>query len=125
MVLTEEEKKERKKESSKRYREKHKEQIKEYNRQYNQTHKVDKNEWQKKWNKTEKGRKIQRFADWKRNGLIGDYEEIYLTYIETSVCDECNIILEGLSKQKKCMDHCHITGEFRNILCNSCNIKRR
>ena len=26
------------------------------------------------------------------------------------------------SKYRKCMDHCHLTGEYRNILCNSCNI---
>ena len=28
-------------------------------------------------------------------------------------------------ENKKCMDHCHLTGLFRNILCNSCNSKRR
>tara|TARA_R100001591_G_scaffold4386_2_gene10109 strand:- start:59 stop:427 length:369 start_codon:yes stop_codon:yes gene_type:complete len=122
MVLSEEEKKERKKIYNKRYKEKHKEKVKECNRQYNQKNKQKKNIWQKEWNKTEKGRKLQRFNDWKRRGLIGDYEEIYLRYIGTKVCDECGC---SFKTNRKCMDHCHITGEFRNILCNACNIKRK
>ena len=27
-------------------------------------------------------------------------------------------------KTKKCMDHNHITGEFRNVVCQKCNINK-
>ena len=57
---------------------------------------------------------------WKRQGLIGDYESIYQRYMNTTHCDRCNILLDKINF--KCMDHCHSTGKFRNILCNSCNI---
>lgn len=67
--------------------------------------------------------KRQRIKNWKLKGLIGDYEMIYERYINTTNCDLCNIELcEGRKgNNKKVMDHCHITGNFRNILCNTCN----
>ena len=55
-----------------------------------------------------------------------NFEKIYDIYLSTTNCDKCNILLSN-SKQNtpttKCMDHCHYTGEFRRILCHSCNAK--
>ena len=58
---------------------------------------------------------------WVRRGLITDnIDEVYKKYEETTNCDLCNIFLEGKGRTKKCMDHSHSTGLFRNILCLSC-----
>ena len=63
--------------------------------------------------------------DWKYRGLIGDYDKVYERYVETTHCDKCNVLLTKGSKGTtgKCMDHCHISGEFRNVICRSCNNK--
>ena len=63
--------------------------------------------------------------DWKRKGLLGDYDKVYKRYIETTHCDKCNVLLTKGSKGNtgKCMDHCHISGEFRNVICRLCNLR--
>lgn len=62
---------------------------------------------------------------WKRNGLnMENFEEIYEIYMITTHCDICEVELtdgKKFTKTTKCMDHSHITGEFRNVLCMSCN----
>ena len=63
-------------------------------------------------------KKYDRIQNWKKRGLIGDYDLIYDRYMNTSHCDKCGVSFEF---KKKCMDHCHTTGEFRNILCIKCN----
>lgn len=58
---------------------------------------------------------------WKSRGVIyHDFDELYQTYINTMVCDHC--LKEFTSTQDRCMDHCHITGEFRKIVCKKCNV---
>ena len=70
-----------------------------------------------------------RVKDWKKRGLILHEDEtidmIYERYLSTIQCETCNVVLEGNGANQKCMDHCHITGHFRNILCKACNSKRR
>ncbi len=64
-------------------------------------------------------------AEWLRRGLKTDnIDEVYKRYEKTTNCDLCCVILKGIGSTKKCMDHSHTTGLFRNILCQSCNIKR-
>ena len=64
-------------------------------------------------------RKSDTLYNWKRRGLIADnIDEIYDRYINATHCEKCNIEF----KDKRYMDHCHKTGKFRNILCNSCNM---
>ncbi len=62
---------------------------------------------------------------WKRQGLnMEHFEEIYEIYMITTHCDLCGVELTDgkiRTKTTKCMDHSHITGEFRNIVCCSCN----
>ena len=66
--------------------------------------------------------KSQKIHRWKEQGLIGDYEKIYERYVNTTHCDLCSIELtKGNHRYGKCMDHCHKTGEFRNVICRSCN----
>lgn len=57
---------------------------------------------------------------WKRYGLIMDnFEEIYKDYIHATHCDLCGKeFTKSIDRQ---MEHDHQTGEFRNIVCSSCN----
>ena len=90
--------------------------IKDYHRDYHKLYRL-----------TPKGLKSERISKWKRRGLIGDYEEIYDIYINTNCCEECHIpLIEGMRGfNRKCLDHSHETGQFRNVLCCGCNTRRR
>ena len=78
----------------------------------------------KKYRQTETGRKLSTINNWKLRGLIDNYEKVYQRFEYTLFCDECKCDLDQSNKSRKCMDHDHTTGLFRNILCNSCNVKR-
>ena len=57
---------------------------------------------------------------WKSRGLISnDYESIYSIWKNSTNCEKCN---HDYSYYRKHMDHCHITGAFRNVLCHRCNM---
>ena len=70
-------------------------------------------------------------ADWRHKGLIlsskEEFDEIYIRYINSTNCEKCGN--EYKSNQDRQMDHSHEIhdkyGYFRNILCRSCNGKRR
>ena len=138
MVLTEEERKVRQRIACKKYREsekgKEKYQIstKKYQnsekgkKRYKKYQKSEKyKEYKKEYLKSEKGKKKTIKARWKHSGLnMDNFEEIYERYEMAIFCDICECVLnvEGNYNSTKCMDHCHITGEFRNIVCNYCNL---
>ena len=79
-------------------------------------------EYMRNYRKTPSGKKSTTFVNWKQMGLIGDYNQIYDTYINTTHCQKCNVFLEGRGSNKKCMDHDHKSGLFRMVLCSNCNI---
>lgn len=83
----------------------------------------------KHYQQTEKGKMCKKIAVWKYNGLIcenrDEYEYIYDRYLFSKRCENPKCNKEYTEDNVKCMDHCHLTGLFRNILCNSCNIKLR
>tara|TARA_R110001599_G_scaffold5223_3_gene26277 strand:+ start:239 stop:616 length:378 start_codon:yes stop_codon:yes gene_type:complete len=59
-------------------------------------------------------------TNWVKQGLISnDYREVYDRWAGSFECEKCR---HDYSYYKKCMDHCHITGAFRNILCDACNV---
>jgi hypothetical protein len=104
---------EKNKEKKKEYYEKNKEKIKEYNKEYRQT---------------EQGIKNGRINKWKCLGVkCDDFNNLYEHYINTDKCEECNInLIEGnYGSNKRVLDHDHVTGLFRNVLCHNCNIQRK
>ena len=95
-----------------------------YQKQYAKDNKEKIVEYKKQYAKG----KSFKIKEWKKNGLIGDYDEIWKRYCETENCDLCNVKLTLESKitsTRKCMEHNHETGEFRNITCHKCNMTRK
>jgi len=84
-------------------------------------------EAQKLIDQTPHGKFLNKISKWKTIGLIcetvEEIEGIYGLYISSERCEECNC--PYTKENKKCMDHCHESGKFRYILCNSCNLKQR
>jgi hypothetical protein len=76
-------------------------------------------EAQRKYKQSEKSKKRYTIKNWKKRGLIGDYDAIYDIYIASTHCELCK--QPYTESNKKCMDHNHISKEFRHICCNSCN----
>jgi len=131
MVLSKEEKniynknyfeknKDKLKEQRKIYREKNKEQIASKVKEYAEKHKDKILEY----HKTEAYRKCVRISGWKQHGIISDnFDELYNHYINCWKCELCHVeLIEGdTASNRRCLDHDHKTGLFRNILCNTCN----
>ena len=116
-IYSEEEKRERKKIHNKKYQDKNKKKLK---NKYK--------EQKKKYYQTPAGKKISVIARWKKRGLFcEDYDMLYENYLSETHCDLCRIKFgekgDG-SGTFKCLDHDHATGEFRNFLCNKCNVIR-
>jgi len=63
--------------------------------------------------------------NWKKYGLLcreGEtYDSIYDKVMETEECQLCNNKFTDEMKYQRCMDHCHIDGYFRKVLCRGCN----
>ena len=109
----------------KEYYEKNKRERNEYNKNYRNSHKEERKEYRK----TPEGYKAERKYNWKQMGLnMENFEEIFNRYMNTTNCENCNVLLTRnryTYKTTKVLDHNHITGEFRNVLCFVCNIRRR
>ena len=117
-------------EYQKEWYQKNKDRLVEKQRKYSEEKKKD-IEWvekQKERAKIYATEKKFKVTAWKKNGLIGDYDTIWERYCNTSHCDLCNVELTMESKittTRKSMEHCHKTGQFRNITCHKCNMGRK
>jgi len=94
--------------------------------------KEERKQYNKKYHQSPKGKMCNKIANWKQKtkngyGLIcenkGEYEYIYDRWLRYERCEECS--KKYNEDNWKCMDHCHLTGLFRDILCHSCNMKRQ
>ena len=109
--------KEEKREYDKAYRANNKEKILAKKKE----HRAENKDKIKEYNQTPKCKKSMTISSWKRQGIIGDLSFIYDNhYLNCKACWVCN---HDFSKSRKCCDHDHETGEFRQILCNKCNVK--
>ena len=52
-----------------------------------------------------------------------EFEVIYNRYIHSSKCELCEFVYERTTQRQ--MDHCHITGKFRNVVCHKCNGRKK
>jgi hypothetical protein len=121
---TEEQKESKLKHDNDKYYEKHEERL-EYHKERRNTeeHKM----YMKEFRASEAGIKSARITKMKQLGIISDdYNLLYEKWKETKLCEECNVELVGGNKgaNRKCIDHDHETGEFRNIICHECNTRR-
>ena len=89
--------------------------------------KEERREYDKWYKQTPKGKKSNKISDWKRSGLIWttqeEIDEIYSRYLNSKYCEIFICSKEYTTDNKKCLDHCHDTNKFRNVICNSCNSK--
>jgi hypothetical protein len=119
-----EEHKEERKVVHKKWYEEHKEEKKASGKKYREEHKEE----QKAYNQSDAGKKAKRICKWKRRGVLSDdYDALYDKFLNTEKCEECDceLIDGGTFKNSRCLDHDHSTGLFRNVLCVSCNCKRK
>ena len=105
-----------------------------YNKQQSNKEYYEKNkekilEKQKEYNQSPKGKMVKKISEWKIRGLVceheDEYEYIYDRWDRSERCEEPRCNKEYTKDNIKNMDHCHLTGLFRDILCHSCNTKRR
>jgi hypothetical protein len=121
---TEEQKQSKLKHDNDKYYENREKRL-EYHKQQRSTeeHKM----YMKEFRASEAGIKSARITKMKQCGIISDdYEALYEKWKETTNCEECNVELVGGNKggNRKCIDHDHETGAFRNIICHECNLRR-
>jgi len=119
--------KEQRKEYKKEYYENNKDKIKEYYENNKDKILEQASKRGKEYYNSDVGYKTKRIYAWKGRGVIcDDFESLYEYYINCNNCEECNIeLVKGdIGVNKKCLDHDHLTGKFRNVLCCSCNVKR-
>ena len=74
---------------------------------------------------TDEAIKKSRIYKWRSRGVISDdYNKLYEYYLSIKECENCGVELNEDEYTRKCLDHDHDTGEFRQVLCHNCNILR-
>tara|TARA_R110002096_G_scaffold418861_1_gene623203 strand:+ start:213 stop:605 length:393 start_codon:yes stop_codon:yes gene_type:complete len=126
--------KEQQAKSQKKYRENNKEKIAKAEKQYRENNKEKIAETRKQYHQTPMCKRSYRISSWRKKGIklpeeYGENWDIFYEeeYLSTTNCEECGVKLtvdKKITLTTRCLDHNHITGLFRNVLCNGCNIQR-
>ena len=78
---------------------------------------------------TDRGKMSNAICRWRFLGVkTDDWIALYNRVQDTQHCEECNVELtkdRRNTRTTRVLDHNHETGEFRNVLCHVCNIRRR
>ena len=61
---------------------------------------------------------------WKKRGVISeDYNKLYENHMNINNCELCNVEFDNIvHNNKRCLDHDHNTGLYRQTICHKCNI---
>ena len=85
--------------------------------------------YQKTYRQTPQGKKSNRIARWKYNGIIvEDYNKFYDSYIKITDCELCNKALtidKYNTHSTRCVDHDHAINDrpnVRAVCCHACNV---
>jgi len=113
------------KESNAIYRLNNKEKIKETYSKYRLNNKDKIATRTKNYKKTDLGKKKNTISQWKSRGIIGDYDTLYEIYIDTLICDNCQVWLNTNKKTIRCHDHCDNCGLSKGMVCWECNIHNK
>lgn len=104
--------------STKQYRDTHKEQIKEYSRQHKDKNRIYLETHIEKLKITRKEYDRIKGLKYHYNITLEDYDEMFNR--QSGLCAICGIPHTELRKRLG-VDHDHISGKVRGLLCDSCN----
>ena len=120
--MDKEQKREYMKTYNKEYREKNKQKIKELRQEYYLKHKdYVKTKSSNHYKTNGYNHKTNTMSRWRRRGVKNVDDVLYQHYQDTTSCSCCG--KEFTSSTDKHLDHDHTTGNFRWVICCSCNTK--
>lgn len=122
-------------ESKKKWCQEHKEQIKEYNKEYYKEHKAKAKKYNKKYSMRHKEEKAQyhlKYQNEAKNAYLKrkfklSFDEHKILFNRQggrcAICGETEKIIDHRSGEPRMLavDHNHVTGKNRGLLCNNCN----
>ena len=92
-------------------------------------HKKDKErirENNRKYSQTGKGKRKIKIKDWRHKGMVcDDWDNFYdNVWLNATHCESCGLEFGRERTNRPNLDHDHLSGHIRNIICHSCNSYR-
>lgn len=109
---------EKKQQYQKEYYLKNKDSLKAYRKEHYQENKEVYIERVKEWSKNNKDKRKNNILKSKYNITLEDYNKLFED--QNGCCFGCAKHQSEVNKPL-CVDHCHITGKVRGLLCDKCN----